>query len=122
MRNPLTARLSSVRNRARQVAALVRRWSLGSQAKEQLAHWQEMERTGSALEALLASPAWEVLQEAKGFYQGRADVVLRDHRQPETARLKAAVEWQTLEAFFAEIRHRVRNGQVAREALRKVTP
>lgn len=102
------------------VSRLLRRWSLGPAAKDKIERWQELAQTGEMLASVLSSPAWQAVLDAKGYYQARADTIMRHHSLPEATRLQAAIEWATLEGFFRELTNRVRHGRQAREALAKV--
>ena len=111
---------ASVRKPLRQFSRLIRRWSLGSKAETQIATWTAMDESGAALEAVLALPGWGVVEQCKRHYQAEAEARMRTHTLPEPVRFQAAVEWNTLEALFREVRIRIREGQKAREALAKV--
>ena len=100
----------------------LRRWSLGANAKEKIAQWQELDQTGADLATIMASPAWASIEEAKRFYQEKHEACVRTPSMSEDARLKSAIELATLDGFFRELRNRVREGQKAREALAKVQP
>lgn len=99
---------------------LLRRWSLGPKAKDQLATWQELEETGQQLAALMALPGWQVVERVVTYYKRKAEVTTRMPDVPEAARLRAAIEWQMLDVLFRDLRERVYQGQKAREALSKV--
>lgn len=102
------------------LSRLLRRWSLGPDAKDKITRWQELVQTGEQLQEVMASPAWQAVQGARVYYQTRADAILHSHTLPEATRLQASIEWATLEGFFRELTTRVHQGQQAREALSKV--
>lgn len=116
--------LSSVakaRQLPRRVARMLRRWSLGPDANEQISRWQALADSGAALERIMASDAWPSIESCKRFYQQRAEQIVRTPSLPEDTRLRAAIELAVLDNFFKELRSRVIEGQHAAEALKRVS-
>ena len=99
---------------------LLRRWSLGKKAKNQIESWQELEATGSSLQELMSHPGWAIVEKVCGYYKRKNELAMRVPELPESQRLRAAIEWNTLEILFRDLRERVYQGQKARESLSKV--
>ena len=109
-----------LRSAVRSGSRLLRRWSLGPKAKDQLATWQELDEVGRQLADVMALPVWQVVERVTAYYKRKAELLTRVPDAPEAARLRAAIEWQILDVLFRDLRERVYHGQQAREALSKV--
>lgn len=107
-------------NRLRAFTRFARRWTLGSNAKEQIARWQALAEHGDQLAALQASSGWTALQERKAVFQRLRDLVMHSASATAEAKQLACAEWNAIDAFFREITQAIRESQKAREALSKV--
>lgn len=99
---------------------LLKRWSLGKKAKNQIESWQELDATGSSLQELMSHPGWAVVEKVCGYYKRKNELAMRIPELPESQRLRAAIEWNIIETLLRDLRERVYQGQKAREALSKV--
>lgn len=99
---------------------LLRRWSLGPKAKDQIESWQELDSTAASLEDLMSREGWGIVEKIASFYKKKAELAMRMPDLSESQRLRAAIEWNMLETLFRDIRERVYQGQRARKSLSKV--
>ena len=94
------------------------RWSVGDEGK--LEALKDLVSSAERLDALMASPGWKDVLDAKGFYQSLADRQTKNVTLREAQRFQAACEWSAIEGFFMELHQRIRRGRKAKEVLGKL--
>lgn len=107
-------------NRLRAFTRFARRWTLGPNAKTQIERWQALAEHGERLAALQASLDWQAVLERKAVFQRLRDLMMHSTSASAEAKSLACAEWNALEEFFRDLTISIREGQKAREALRKV--
>ena len=107
-------------NRLRAFTRFARRWTLGSNAKEQIARWQALAEHGDQLEFLKTSRNWDALLERKAVFQRLRDLIMHSASATAEAKQLACAEWNAIDEFFRELTQAIREGQKAREALSRV--
>ena len=80
-----------MRGLVRSGSRLLRRWSLGPKAKDQLQTWHELDETGHQLAEVMALPGWQVVERVAAYYKRKAEVTTRLPDLPEAVRLRAAI-------------------------------
>ena len=114
------ARPASIQQWPNRLQQVLRRFTRSRSKDEQLARWNAYDEQGAALERLMASDDWKVLEGRKEVYLRLRDLVLHTPRTSEEARRQAGIEWNTLDEWFRDLRQCVREGQKAREMLAKI--
>lgn len=102
------------------MANYLRRRSSRRPTKENIQRWRAIDEQGAALERLMNSPDWRVLESRREIYQKLRDLVLHAPDASDDTRKQAVVEWNAIDTFFRDIRMCVKEGHAHRDLLKTV--